>query len=665
AKAQQLGKNGSQNGGGGGGGADSGLCSEPSSSSGEFAAELAAVRSWRNGAGYQSDDDELDSRTPDEAESAADWLEQTGSPLLADIARRLLQSSPMSTSTESASTASSNAIGDHQAGADLSAADSALDAHYQRMSRKQLNAVMKRIATLKAKRGLASRQDVRQLFSEAGVAGTAAATSGVADADTGSEDTGDSEDDLLQVTGRTAAPVAGATPLHADQAPSVSSSGATPVATSGLEQYPTFVLPNNRLGNASIFDFSEPDRQQIRALAHLELAALFDKYDCDPAFRKPSSRGRSASRRSVVASCFGVPLDQLVAKESGSSSSDGVPQLVRWIVGQLERPEALRTEGLFRVPGSLQRIRQARERAESAGIKALMADTEQQHQRLTADWHDLAGLLKAFLRELPEPLTSTAYADFYLKLRCIQHDMDRLLGLNLLVLLLPTPNCSTLRLMVDLFAKVIEQHKHNRMNLKAIATVMAPNLFAIQSSKKAQREGANLLAETGNLIGLVEMLIKYRTIVWSVPEFLIKQLREPPNKLSQLASTSGGGGASSAKKAAKLLRKQAAAAAAKTPVSSLAAAVVDSPVFNSSTSATSIQNQQVSISVHQASTNRSQLVPISPSTTAAEVLHGLGCDPSTTSLYEVGGNINERRLPGNTQIYYLLKINPTCSWAVK
>ncbi|CDQ93812.1 unnamed protein product, partial [Oncorhynchus mykiss] len=49
--------------------------------------------------------------------------------------------------------------------------------------------------------------------------------------------------------------------------------------------------------------------------------------------------------------------------------------------------------------------------------------------------------------------------------------------LNLLILLLPEPNRNTLKALLEFLSKVVSRERRNRMNLWAVSTIMAPNLF--------------------------------------------------------------------------------------------------------------------------------------------------------------------------------------------
>ena len=60
-----------------------------------------------------------------------------------------------------------------------------------------------------------------------------------------------------------------------------------------------------------------------------------------------------------------------------------------------------------------------------------------------------------------------------------------------------------------------------------VAMIMAPNLFLVQSrGSKAQPQKRDLeISMAAGTSNIVKMLIKYQDILWSVPSFMIAQIR--------------------------------------------------------------------------------------------------------------------------------------------
>ena len=94
----------------------------------------------------------------------------------------------------------------------------------------------------------------------------------------------------------------------------------------------------------------------------------------------------------------------------------------------------------------------------------------------SASVHELAALLKKWLRDLPQPLlTPELVALFYRTHELPAHLRPR--ALNLLVLLLPPENRATLKVLVDILNRVVENQDVNKMSLHNVAMIAAPSLF--------------------------------------------------------------------------------------------------------------------------------------------------------------------------------------------
>jgi len=86
---------------------------------------------------------------------------------------------------------------------------------------------------------------------------------------------------------------------------------------------------------------------------------------------------------------FGRPLPFVVLHHGIECDGLHIPKVVRQCVTSIRKE--LGQEGLFRIPGSAVRMRKAQAAVDAGG------DVE-------GTVHDQAGILKTFLRELPEPL---------------------------------------------------------------------------------------------------------------------------------------------------------------------------------------------------------------------------------------------------------------------
>ncbi|XP_013383352.1 rho GTPase-activating protein 44 isoform X3 [Lingula anatina] len=125
-------------------------------------------------------------------------------------------------------------------------------------------------------------------------------------------------------------------------------------------------------------------------------------------------------------------------------------------------------EGLFRVAGGAAKVKKLKA-AFDAGIVD-MSD-------YVRDIHCIAGALKLYLRELPEPLLTYDLYDEWMAAAQIQDPDQRLQALWMTANKLPKPNYDNLKYLIKFLAKLAESSEVNKMNASNIAIVIGPNLI--------------------------------------------------------------------------------------------------------------------------------------------------------------------------------------------
>ncbi|KAM4774589.1 rho GTPase-activating protein 19 isoform 3-T3 [Cyanocitta cristata] len=164
---------------------------------------------------------------------------------------------------------------------------------------------------------------------------------------------------------------------------------------------------------------------------------------------------------------FGSPLT-----EEGIAQ---VSQLIEYL------HKNLRAEGLFRVPGNSIR-QQILKDALNSGTD-IDLDSGEFHS------NDVATLLKMFLGELPEPLLTHKHFHAHLKIadltlfdekgnKTSTPDKERQIeALQLLFLILPAPNRSLLKLLLDLLYQTAKKQDKNKMSAHNLALMFAPHIL--------------------------------------------------------------------------------------------------------------------------------------------------------------------------------------------
>ncbi|KAE8289795.1 Rho GTPase-activating protein 11A Rho-type GTPase-activating protein 11A [Larimichthys crocea] len=124
------------------------------------------------------------------------------------------------------------------------------------------------------------------------------------------------------------------------------------------------------------------------------------------------------------------------------------------------------TEGLFRKSGSIIRLKALRAKLD-AGEECLS----------TALPCDVAGLVKQFFRELPEPVLPAELQEAFLKAQQLPTEEERAAATMLLSCVIPDRNLTALRHFFDFLHTVSKRSAENKMDSSNLSVILAPNLL--------------------------------------------------------------------------------------------------------------------------------------------------------------------------------------------
>ncbi|XP_076844976.1 LOW QUALITY PROTEIN: breakpoint cluster region protein [Brachyhypopomus gauderio] len=181
---------------------------------------------------------------------------------------------------------------------------------------------------------------------------------------------------------------------------------------------------------------------------------------------KFTSREFSLKRMSSCkqAGVFGVKISTVTKRERSK-----VPYIVRQCLEEVER-RGMEEVGIYRVSGV------------ATDIQALKTAFDTNHKDVSVmmsemDVNAIAGTLKLYFRELPEPLfTDELYPNFAGGIALSDSVAKESCMLNLL-LSLPEPNLVTFLFLLDHLKRVAEKESVNKMSLHNLATVFGPTLL--------------------------------------------------------------------------------------------------------------------------------------------------------------------------------------------
>ncbi|XP_039652436.1 rho GTPase-activating protein 40 [Perca fluviatilis] len=244
---------------------------------------------------------------------------------------------------------------------------------------------------------------------------------------------------------------------------------------------PRVVCPKCRLGVTRIQDLSHSDMKKVRQLALIDMTALCDLLELEV------KRHKTSKRKIPESTLYGVPLATLLENDQKIKPNTSTPLFMQALLSFLEK-KGVDSEGILRVPGSQSRIKHLQQNLESNFYSGQVSWDE-------VSPNDAAALLKKFIRELPAPLLTAEYLNTFSAA------------------------------LLEFLSKVVSREKRNRMNLWAVATIMAPNLFLHKAVPSRLTEGAEK-GHAEKAADVMRLLIRYQDLLWTIPNFLMSQVRK-------------------------------------------------------------------------------------------------------------------------------------------
>ncbi|KAM9112046.1 unconventional myosin-IXb isoform 3-T3 [Pangshura tecta] len=201
---------------------------------------------------------------------------------------------------------------------------------------------------------------------------------------------------------------------------------------------------------------------------------------------------------------FGVCVSSLI------SDKNSVPVVMEKLLEYVEM-HGLYTEGIYRKSGSANRMRE---------LKQLLQTDPSSVKLENYPIHTITGILKQWLRELPDPLMTFAqYSDF---LRAVElpEKQEQLVAIYSVLEQLPQANHNTLERLIFHLVKVALIEDVNRMSPNALAIVFAPCLLRCPDNS----DPLTSMKDVSKTTMCVEMLIKEQMRKYKIKMDEINQL---------------------------------------------------------------------------------------------------------------------------------------------
>ncbi|XP_076305533.1 uncharacterized protein LOC143222648 isoform X2 [Tachypleus tridentatus] len=156
-------------------------------------------------------------------------------------------------------------------------------------------------------------------------------------------------------------------------------------------------------------------------------------------------------------------------------------------------------EGIFRIGGSVSKVKKLKNSFD-AGIVVDMSE-------YSRDPHTVAGALKSYLRELPEPLLTFDLYDEWMNAAKTADSEMKIQALQVVLQQLPEAYYKNLRYVIKFLAKLANRAEVNKMSPQNIAIVIAPNLIW-NSEQDSLQLGMNMSVANFHSI-IVEYLVTH------------------------------------------------------------------------------------------------------------------------------------------------------------
>ncbi|XP_078135973.1 SH3 domain-binding protein 1 [Sander vitreus] len=173
-------------------------------------------------------------------------------------------------------------------------------------------------------------------------------------------------------------------------------------------------------------------------------------------------------------------------------------------------------EGLFRLAAAASVVKR---------LKCCLDQEAVDHSDFSMDPHAVAGALKSYLRELPEPLMTFELYNDWFKAAGEKELTEKLEQFRVLLRKLPPENYNNLRYLVQFLSLLSEQQAVNKMTPSNIAIVLGPNLLW----PRAEGEAALFdmaAASSVQVVTVIEPLIQYSSSLF--PEAVSFEIPDHP-----------------------------------------------------------------------------------------------------------------------------------------
>jgi hypothetical protein len=192
---------------------------------------------------------------------------------------------------------------------------------------------------------------------------------------------------------------------------------------------------------------------------------------------------------------FEVPISKVMKQTKGQ-----IPNLIVKTVKYIEE-KAMDVEGIFRKSGSMIQVQKYRD------LYDLGEDPDLNE---CSDPHTVAGVLKLYLRTLPEPLMTFDLYEAFQAAAELENPVAQVQRMKELVNSLPMDNKVVLNFLIDFIGRVSAHSQQNFMTISNMSTVFGPNLLRGKSDSAAE-----IMGHTASILSAIEIIIARRDEIFA------------------------------------------------------------------------------------------------------------------------------------------------------
>ncbi|XP_026696821.1 SH3 domain-binding protein 1 [Athene cunicularia] len=194
-----------------------------------------------------------------------------------------------------------------------------------------------------------------------------------------------------------------------------------------------------------------------------------------------------------VVGYYGVPLETHL-KSLGREIALPIEACVMMLL-----TAGMKEEGLFRLAAGASVLKK---------LKSSLGSGSNALEEFYSDPHAVAGALKSYLRELPQPLMTFELYNEWVKVASLKDVDSRIQSLRDTCSHLPQESYNNLRYLIKFLAKLAEHQEVNKMTPSNIAIVLGPNLLWSQQSTGDPMQLDLASVSSIQVVGVVEALIQ-------------------------------------------------------------------------------------------------------------------------------------------------------------